>query len=72
MATSNPTKDPNTATADDAAIQDLPESKDSTALTPDEEKNVLGGLTQLSGGMNAASPSSTSGRAIKQQGVSGN
>ncbi len=43
MATDNPTNDPKTATADEAAIQDLPESKDSTALTPDEETNVRGG-----------------------------
>jgi hypothetical protein len=43
MATSNPTNDPKNATADEAAIQDLPASQDSTALTPDEEKNVMGG-----------------------------
>jgi len=43
MATSNPTNDPKTAKADEAAIQDLPESKDSRELTPDEEKNVIGG-----------------------------
>jgi hypothetical protein len=47
MATSNPTNNPNMATADDAAIQDLPESKDSTAVTPDEAKNVMGGVTPI-------------------------
>jgi len=45
MATSNPTNDPKTAKADEAAIQDLPESKDAWELTPDEEKNVIGGLS---------------------------
>ncbi len=43
MATDNATNDPKTATADEAAIQDLPESQDSSALTPDEEKKVIGG-----------------------------
>ena len=46
MATSNPTNDPKRAKADEAAIQDLPESKDSRALTPDEEKNVMGGRAE--------------------------
>ena len=43
MATSNATNDPKTAKADQARIADLPESKDSRELTPDEEKNVVGG-----------------------------
>jgi hypothetical protein len=43
MATSNPKNDPKLATADETAIRDLSESKDSKALTPDEEKNVVGG-----------------------------
>ncbi len=47
MATDNPTNDPKTATADEAAIQDLPESKVSTALTPDEETNVRGGAANV-------------------------
>ncbi len=47
MATSNPTNDPKNAMADEAAIQDLPESKDSRALTPDEEKNVRGGAANV-------------------------
>ncbi len=60
MATSNLTNDPKTATADEAAIQDLPESKDSRALTPDEETNVRGGVTAAagsSGGKSTPAPS---------------
>ena len=47
MTTSNPTNDPKTAKADEAKIQDLPESKDSRELTPDEEKNVIGGAASV-------------------------
>jgi hypothetical protein len=43
MATSNPTNDPKTAKADEARIQDLPESEDFRELTPDEDKSVVGG-----------------------------
>jgi hypothetical protein len=45
MTTSNPTNDPKMAKADEARIKDLPESKDFRELTPDEEKNVVGGAT---------------------------
>ena len=44
MTTSNPTNDPKTVKADAAAIQDLPEPKSSRDLSPDEEKNVVGGV----------------------------
>ncbi len=43
MTTSNPTNDPKTATANEATIKDLPESKESRELTPDEDENVVGG-----------------------------
>jgi hypothetical protein len=72
MATSNPTKDPRNEMADEAAIEDLPETQDSTALTPDEEKNVVGGSTPLSGGLTAASLPSTNSKAVASKGISGN
>jgi len=47
MTTRNPTNDPKTAKADEARIQGLPESKDFRELTPDEEKNVVGGAASV-------------------------
>src|SRR4051794_17593708 len=41
MTTSDPKKEPKTAKADEASIRDLPESKDSRELTPDEEKQLV-------------------------------
>jgi hypothetical protein len=43
MTTSNSNNDPKNATTDEATITDLPESKESKELTPDEDKNVVGG-----------------------------
>jgi len=46
MTTSNPTNDPKkTEKADEARIKDRPASKDFRELTPDDEKNVVGGAT---------------------------
>ncbi len=51
MTTSNPTNDPKSATANEVAIQDLPESKDCRGgggrMTPDEETNVRGGAANV-------------------------
>jgi len=44
MTNSNPINDPKNAKADEARIKDRPEPRDARELTPDEEKNVVGGL----------------------------
>ena len=44
MATGDTTKDAKAAKADQAKTRDLPEPKDSRELTPDEEKQLVGGV----------------------------